>query len=462
TQGIISTRAKIAKTLLFEHKYAESEAYIKETMVMAKEAGTLLYLKDLHETLVNVYAKTGDFRKALEFQEILNQLKDSLLGLEENEYMAEIAAGYENERNEKELALLKKTQEINGLEMEKREQEELKQFIILGSFIVGTIIICVFLFLLIRRYRERKKTNLLLEKQNLEITIQKDRIQKQRDEIKKQRDEIEVQRDIATQQRDQIARQKQEITDSINYAERIQIAMLPPVEAIGTLPGDCFVLFLPRDIVSGDFYWIMERQNISYVAVADCTGHGVPGAFMSMLGISFLNEIISSSEYLNPVQIIELLRNKIQETFRNSGRDDKSATVLDGMDIALCAINTEKKSLDFAGANLSLYQMSGGKITEHPGEKIQISAGSNNSRMFILKTIDLLGDDCFYMMSDGFADQFGGKEGKKFKHSGVLALFESINSMNMAGQREKLEDAHRIWKGQYEQVDDILILGFKT
>jgi len=187
---------------------------------------------------------------------------------------------------------------------------------------------------------------------NAEISQQKEEIETQRDEIEAQRDEIETQRDIAIKQRDQIIEQKKEMTDSIQYASRIQMALLPPREFIDEILPQNFILYKPRDIVSGDFYWITKIESKIFVVAADCTGHGVPGAFMSMLGMTILNSIVHPNKHRRANEILNLLRSSLKESLRQTGREDEAK---DGMDIAFCIIDTELMQLQYSGAYNTLY-----------------------------------------------------------------------------------------------------------
>jgi ligand-binding sensor domain-containing protein/serine phosphatase RsbU (regulator of sigma subunit)/ABC-type amino acid transport substrate-binding protein len=269
--------------------------------------------------------------------------------------------------------------------------------------------------------------------------------------------EIEAQRDMAQNQCEQIAAQKKEITDSIFYAERIQQSVLPSVAYLNELLPEHFIIFQPRDIVSGDFYWAVKKVNTVYVAAADCTGHGVPGAIMSMLGIAFLNQIMSKTEVLNPAEVLNELRRLVVKALHQRGIQGEAK---DGMDIALCAIDFEAKKLQFAGANNPLYHYRKGNLVEIKGDKMPVAI---HERMdsFTNHEIELESDDLLYFFSDGYADQFGGPEGKKFMCKSLKNSINEVWEKSMAEQKEFFIKQHIAWKGEFEQIDDIVLIGVK-
>ena len=220
-----------------------------------------------------------------------------------------------------------------------------------------------------------------------------------------------------------------------------------------------FVLLLPRDIVSGDFYWIGSKLNFVFVAVADCTGHGVPGGFMSMLGTALLNEIINEKEIYEPADILDLLKFKIIMALRQSENVNEAK---DGMDIALCRIDKRTNELTFAGANNSIHLLRKDRLIELKGDKQPIGISHfNTTQQFIQQSVSLQKGDIIYLFTDGYPDQFGGPLGKKFKYKQLEELLLSIHQREMNEQLEILEEVHRDWKGDLDQVDDICILGIK-
>jgi len=272
------------------------------------------------------------------------------------------------------------------------------------------------------------------------------------EEIEEQRNEIEA-------QRDQIAERNVEIRDSIQYASRIQKALLPLDTQIDDLFSDHFVLNIPRDIVSGDFYWISTKGYKTIVAVADCTGHGVPGAFMSMLGLAFINEIINSATVIQPNIILDELRDKIMKALHQMGTPGEAN---DGMDIALCIIDHENMMLEFSGAFNPMFLVRGDELIEFEGDKMPISIHAQSNQPFSNRLEEIQKNDVLYLFSDGYADQFGGKKGRKFMIKRLKNTLLEIAQLPCEMQRTKLIRKYEDWRGNEEQVDDILILGLRV
>ena len=256
----------------------------------------------------------------------------------------------------------------------------------------------------------------------------------------------------------QIEAQKQEITSSIEYASRIQMAMLPEDNEIRESFPDYFIIFSPRDIVSGDFYWISEDEKHIYFTVADCTGHGVPGAFMSTLGISTLDEIITNNENLKANDVLNLLREKIKTSLHQTGKQGEAT---DGMDVAFCILHKNRKKLEFAGAYNPLFLFRGGEFSEYRADRMPIGIYYGETETFTNYEIDVQKDDIIYIFSDGFADQFGGPKGTKYMKYNLKKLLSEIHNKPMADQRIILEYEFEKWKGSVNQIDDVTILGVK-
>lgn len=270
--------------------------------------------------------------------------------------------------------------------------------------------------------------------------------------------EIQMKKEQIEEQRDEIYRQKQEITSSIEYASRIQTAMFSEKYLFGKIFKEHFILFKPKDIVSGDFYWINRLGDRICFAAADCTGHGVPGALMSMLGISYLNEITTESKNkLTAATVLELLREKIIMSISSSRDTDKA---FDGLDIAFCIYDKKNKTIDYAGAYNSLYHFSGGKFTEYKADRMPIGYHLE-SRNFSNKQFKIRPGDVIYIFSDGFADQFGGPENKKYSSRRLKNTLEEIVNMSMDKQYETLERKFKLWRGENEQMDDVLLIGIR-
>jgi serine phosphatase RsbU (regulator of sigma subunit) len=299
-------------------------------------------------------------------------------------------------------------------------------FIMLSIF-VGTLSIFIFI-----KIRER---NLIIEKRILEEKV--------------------VERTaVVTSQKEQLARKNKDIPDSIRYAKRIQVAMLPP-----EIPyKETFVLFRPKDIVSGDFYWLEKVEQREYIAAVDCTGHGVPGAFMSIIGSNFLNKIVKEQHIYQPSKILDNLN---KDVIANLKSIDEDSTVYDGMDIALLCYDSEKEILEYAGGYNPLFLIRNGELQEIKADRFGIGRSSlaTQERKFTNHKIKMKRGDTIYVFTDGYADQFGGDEGRKFKMKPMKELIIAINEKSMEDQKNILNSTLDAWRGDIDQVDDILIIG---
>jgi serine phosphatase RsbU (regulator of sigma subunit) len=248
------------------------------------------------------------------------------------------------------------------------------------------------------------------------------------------------------------------ITDSLIYAQRIQEALLPSESYFRKHFADSFILFKPKNIVSGDFYWIGEKGEKIFVVAADCTGHGVPGALMSMIGLKIIEKTINEDNIEIPSKILAVMNKGLEKTF---SREKNIGTIIrDGMDIGLCIIDRKRKKVDYAGAFLPLYLIRDGNLIEIIADKIII--GMNPGGLpYTDHEIDLLDDDIFYIFSDGYVDQFGGNENKKFMYRRFRYLLTTIHHFPVNDQKAILDENIKTWMGSNEQVDDIMVIGFR-
>jgi len=318
-----------------------------------------------------------------------------------------------------------------------------KQKMLIWFFVIALILVSGLGYFIYRGYRIKKESNIKLEAKNRLITQQKD--------------EIQQQKELAESQRDQIAYQKKHITDSIHYALRIQTALLPSLELFSE-KLDHFVLYKPRDIVSGDFYWVAEIGPQIMIISADCTGHGVPGAFMSMLGVSFLNEIILNKGIVQPDQVINSLR---EEIIRALKQKESHSELKDGMDICVCLLDPEKRSLQFAGALCPLWILSKGELTEIKGDKMPVAI-HETMKPFTNHWIDLKQGDTFYIFSDGFVDQFGGPNQKKYLSKNFKITLGEMQAKPMYEQGVELDRIFEEWREDVEQIDDVTVIGVRV
>jgi serine phosphatase RsbU (regulator of sigma subunit) len=302
------------------------------------------------------------------------------------------------------------------------------------------------LITLIFIYVKRREYKFISEKRILEEKVRERTI-----EIQNQKNEIELQRDM-------IDEKNVSITSSIKYASNIQNAVLPPAELINRLLPDNFILSKPKDIVSGDFYWLAEKDNKIVFTVADCTGHGVPGAFMSILGITLLNEIVNIQGITRSDAIVTELRDRLINTLKQSRKD---ITTSDGFDIALCVLNLQQKTIQFTGGMSNLVHIHDGSLNVIRADRNSVCVIYDNSGPFTIKEIDYKEGDIIYLFSDGYQDQFGGEHDRKYFVHRFYTLLLDIHRKPMLKQKEILEKNLKEWMGDTEQTDDITVMGIR-
>jgi serine phosphatase RsbU (regulator of sigma subunit) len=272
------------------------------------------------------------------------------------------------------------------------------------------------------------------------------------EEVVRQKEEIE-------KQRQKLEELYKDVTDSIRYAKRLQESILPPDLYVKKILPESFILYKPKDIVSGDFYWFYQRKEQVLFAAVDCTGHGVPGAFMSLVGSNAINQAVKEHEITEPARVLNDI-NKLSSEALNKGIDKNS--LRDGMDISFCALNTETLELQFAAANNPLYLIRKGKLTQVAADPFAIGGFEPGTKTYTNKTLQLEKGDSIYIFSDGYADQFGGMKGKKFMYKQFRDMLLEISSMAMSEQRKYLDETIENWRGTFEQVDDMLVIGVRV
>ena len=464
-------------------KNEEAILYLKKAFDIAKKINTGNLIINASNELAIAYKNLKYYDKAFYYKDLAYYIADSIFKVDNIKQITELETKYQTEKKEQEIEVLNKNKIVQKLEIEKKQKEIKQRNIIIFGIAILLIIIIGFSVVVYRTLQQKRKANKLLNQKNNEI-------QQKNEEILSQRDEIQAQRDEVILHRDKIASQQKKITDSILYASRIQNAVLPPLENINILLPEHFILFKPRDIVSGDFYWVQQIKNRTYIAVADCTGHGVPGAFMSMLGVAFLNEIITKFNNPTAGDILNQLRINVKRSLHQTGRIGEQK---DGMDISLCVIDKDKNQLEFSGANNPLYIVSskqsavgskqsavGSKqpavssemhelptttascqLLELKGDKMPIGVYTTDDKLFNTQYYSYNTGDTFYMFSDGYVDQFGGIDGKKFMKSRFKKFLLEINNLSVNEQQKQLEYNIERWMGNNEQVDDILVVGVR-
>jgi serine phosphatase RsbU (regulator of sigma subunit) len=368
------------------------------------------------------------------------------------------------DQKENELIRIRQQQELQELQLQQSEAMLQQRNILIISAFAGIGLVLSLLVISTRAFYLKRQDNrklamhqLEISKMNEELQDRNQEIMAQNEEILTQRDEIEAQRDMVTRQKNVIERSHGEISASIDYARRLQNSILPSPGLLNTRIKDHFVVYMPKQRVSGDFYWWTQIEDHVVITAVDCTGHGVPGAFMSMLGVSMLREIVSKEYISHPGVILRRLRKEVVHALKQTGAFGEQK---DGMDMALVSINVETLNCQYAGANNPLYLVREGVLTEYMGDRMPIAIHHSMDR-FKTHEFQLQPGDHLYMFSDGFVDQFGGPEDKKFKFSQFRQLLVDHSTLPMKEQKKIIIQAHHDWRGGKEQVDDIVVLGLE-
>jgi len=458
-RSVCDAMSSLGQISLKQKRYADALTYAQKSLAIANELKLLKDQRSIHDLLARIYATTNNYKKAFEHQVLFKELNDSVFNEGNVKRIAELEYRYKYEKEKQALELQQQQKDV--IQVAEKKQQRIIMFSFIGAFIMVSLL-ALFIF---RSYRIKRQSNIILTKQKQEIEEKNEylvqlneEISAQREEISAQRDEIEAQRDLVVLQKDHIQSQKEKITDSIDYARHIQQALLPSSEfAAGNL-GEHFILFKPKDVVSGDFYWATRVNEFLIVTVADCTGHGVPGAFMSMLGISFLNEIVGKKEVVKASEILDQLRKSVIDALQQKWQTGEQK---DGMDMALIVINTKTSQLQYAGAHNPLYIVTAANELKELKPDNQTVAINIEMKPFTNHEIGLNQGDCIYLATDGYHDQFGGPSNKKFKGKQLKELFLSIVEKPMNEQREVLDSTFERWRGNGEQIDDVTIMGIR-
>ncbi|CAN5137836.1 hypothetical protein BH09BAC5_BH09BAC5_15910 [soil metagenome] len=415
--GISEARVHLGELYFIDKKYDQAIECLNTGRIIAVELQDYYNLKMYYSVLSQVYEAKGDFQKALDFHKQFTIIKDTIFNLNNSNVVSEMKTQLENEKGLREIEAL-------------NAKDQKKTFIIYSAIAVG------FLFLLLlvvfyNRYQVKKRSGEMLALQNEEIQNQKDIIEEK----------------------------NKDVTDSIRYAQRIQNAILPSKEAIKGIFAESFVLFRPKDIVSGDFYWFEDLGDYKLFSVVDCTGHGVPGAMLSVVGNNLLNKAVLDEKLIMPDKLLQYLNENISHMLRQKHED---TIIEDGMDIAMCAYHVPTQTLYYSGSFNSLYHIHNGILTETKSDKLFIgNYYIHPDKKFQLHSIKAEKGDAFYVFSDGFADQFGGPAGKKFKYKPFQDLLLKIHKEKMEMQGEILNATFDEWKSKLDQVDDVCVIGIR-
>jgi len=444
----------IAEIYMLQKKYGLVRAYADSAVAFARQINEMEVLKSSYFTLATLDSATGDIKSAYENYKKYIVFRDSLTNEANTKKATQEEMNYQFE--EKQATQQAEQKQKDAL----AEQERKRQAIIRNAFIAGFILMIALAFFIYRGYKQKKEDHIL---------------------ITKQKEEVEQQKAIAEQQKTIVEEKNREILDSITYAKRLQDAILPPLSLIGKHLPDSFVLYKPKDVVSGDFYWmeyvpsqafrsrrageedktISLREGVSeggivLIAAADCTGHGVPGAMVSVVCSNALNRTVKEFRITETGKILDKVRELVLETFEKS-----EGEIMDGMDISLCSINTVTNEIEWSGAYNSLWYLHNGQIHEAAPDKQPIGK-TDNPKPFSTHKLKVNKGDILYLFTDGYADQFGGAKGKKFKYKQMQEKLLAISQQPMAEQKQTLLNVIEEWQGNLEQTDDICVIGIKV
>ena len=421
-------------TTYFElDKYAEAKMYFLEVLERAKVESNTEMLMNSYKQLTVIARETNDALAYMKYAGSYIQLKDSLTASENLKAISELQNKYESEKKEKNILLLKKENEKKD---ELNRVEKKNKLIVIVSSVFIVLLMAVFAHIVWKRYK---------------ITM-------------RQKSIIEKQKQQAEHQKLLIEEKQKEVMDSITYAKRLQDAILPSSSHWKRYVPNGFVLYKPKDIVAGDFYWLEvvkeidktgDENELLLIAAADCTGHGVPGAMVSVVCSNALNRAVKEFKLKDPALILNKVRELVIETFERS-----ESEVKDGMDISLCVINKKEHVLKWAGANNPLWiiKHNTNELIEYTADKMPIGKYAEE-KSFTTHFINLEFGDKLYLFTDGFADQFGGPKGKKFKYKQFHDLILAINTLDFVSQKTELNKSIELWRGELEQVDDICVIG---
>ncbi|MDQ3047155.1 MAG: tetratricopeptide repeat protein [Bacteroidota bacterium] len=416
---ISQTAISIGGIHLKKKNYPLAENYITKGLHVASSMGDLDNKKNAHQLLFELYNTQGQYQKALSHYMDFTATRDSIFNEEKTKKTVRSEMNFDFDKKQTAEKILQAKKDAIAEEELKRQKMQR------NYFITGFLMMLFLAGIIFRSYRQKQKANIIIARQKEEVHRQKDMIEEK----------------------------SKEITDSIIYAKRLQEAILPPQSYIDTYLPENFVLYLPKDIVAGDFYWMEHKDDTTYIAVADCTGHGVPGAMVSVICSNALNRAVVEFGLTEPGEILDKTRELVLYTFIKSHKDVK-----DGMDISLCTIRSG--TVKWAGAYNPLWYLSKGVLQEITANKQPIGK-TDNPLSFTTHTLHLQKGDILYLFTDGYADQFGGEKGKKFKYKPLKELLIKNAERSTVSQRNALEVAFELWKGNLEQVDDVCLIGIR-
>ena len=437
--GIAVSLSNIAVVLWGQGNIEQALEAARRSFQYAKKLGFPVGIRDASHLLGEIYAKSGDYKGAYEMQKLFKKMADSLNNQTNKKASIQKSLQYAYEKKTAQDSIKaideKRVSEVKLVATEASlKQEKTWKLALFG----GVVLLMMFAGFIFNRFKVTQKQKQIIETKEQEALRQNE---------------------VITKQKHLVEEKQQEITSSINYAKRIQSSFLSSEQYISRYLDDYFILYNPRDIVSGDFYWIMENNNSLYVCTADCTGHGIPGAFMSLIGMGVLNEINHSKDNIYQTDdFLNELRRIIILALNPEGSSEEGK---DGMDMVLCRYDFKKMELEYSAANNSFYIIREGNLLEFKPDKIPVGKYLEEEIPFTRHLISLKKGDCIYTFSDGYADQFGGAKGKKLMSRQLKELLISVSDLPMQQQKDKLNCSFNKWKGDLEQVDDVTIIGIR-
>lgn len=463
-RGVANSYHSIGETYFAMGKYSKALHYANLALHESRRLNIMKLQESSYKLLSEINSKIGNYKEA--YTSLANRfvLYDSIHNDETTRRMMQLELNYEFEKKLQQQQVEQSLRESILTEESRRNRLAKNGLIIVIVLISSIVSISTYSYFVIRGDNKKLlKQKDEMEMQKEEMETQRDALEKLNSDLKQKTYEVLEQRDEIEYQRDLVTLQKREITDSIAYAQRIQQAILPARQTVSKIFPESFIVYLPKNVVSGDFYWVSRIGKHKLIAVADCTGHGVPGGFMSMLGVAYLNEVVTNSRVTSPNKVLNQIRNLIIESLHQSSNPLEN---FDGMDMSFCSINDETLELEFAGANSSIFisrqNTPEGKeqILQLMGDRMPVSMHIRMDQ-FTNKTVQLAKGDMLYLFTDGFTDQFGGSEGRKYNFRRFKNLIEAVDQLPVDQQFQIIERTFTKWKGDHYQVDDVLVLGIR-
>jgi serine phosphatase RsbU (regulator of sigma subunit)/tetratricopeptide (TPR) repeat protein len=397
----INYYSAMSRVLSYETNFDLAYKYLDSSLQLAKQVGNIERVADYYISKSDVGVEQKDYKTAYECYIKYKDIQDSLLNAENFAQASDFQNQYERE---------KKQEEIEKLRLRDQNQK-----IIISAIVLFFLILGVFAFIIYRRLQENRKQKNIIEQQ------------------------------------------RNEMLDSIHYAKRIQTALLASENILQQNLPDYFIYYKPKDIVSGDFYWACKTSATFIFCLGDCTGHGVPGAFMSLLNISKLNEVITQKKIIQPDLVLNAVRSEIIHALNPNGNEETK----DGMDCILCSFDFEKNTMQYAAANNSILIIRNKEFMLLPADRMPVGKSPKDGHLFSLQTVSLQKNDLIYLITDGYIDQFGGAKGKKFKYKQLQETLLLLSDLPLKEQKNQLDKKFEEWKGNLEQIDDVSIVGIK-